>query len=211
MGSRDGTSSQDPLETSRVNALDSEALHGGRPSTRPVSFQGKGWVSNGNKATTPTDPPLYRTGVPPTNQSKTARRVGFQGTRNHHQATRTGRLETTPVRRPRVGQRAMALSTPTLTPILVPWASPWNYKRGSPGADSGGHQSGNTTLIRSRTSILQTTLVFTPVQARRCKIIQTLSPPLDVGPSLARTKINSCVFLHHHLGKGARIQIHSLV
>ena len=110
------------------------------------------------------------------NQSKTARRAGFQGTRNHHQATRTGRLETTPVRRPRVGPRAMPLSTPTLTPIFVPWASPWNYKRGSPRADSGGDQPDNTTLIRSRTSILHTTLVFTPVQALRCKIIQTLPP-----------------------------------
>ena len=28
-------------------------------------------------------------------------------------------------------------------------------------------------------------------------------PPLDVGPSLARTRINPCVFLHHHLGKGS--------
>jgi len=144
------------------------------------------------------------------NQSKTVRKAGFQGTRNHHQATRTGRLETTPVRRPRVGQRAMPLSTPTLTPILVPWASSWNYKRGSPGADSRGQQLGNTTLIRSRTSILHTTLVFTPVQALRCKIIQTLSPPLDVGPSLARTRINPCVFLHHHQGKGS-MHINSLV
>ena len=175
-GSRDGTSNQDPLETPRFNALGSKALHDGRPLTRSISFQGKGWASNGNRATTPTDPPLYHTGVLPTNQSKTARRAGFQGTRNHHQANQTGRLETTPVRRPRVGQRAMPLSTPTLTPILVPWASPWNYKRGSPGADSKGQQSGNTTLIRSRTCILQTTLIFTPVQALRYKIIQTLSP-----------------------------------
>jgi len=128
---------QDPLKTPRVNALDSETLHDGRPSTRPVSFQGKGWTLNGNKATTPMDPPLYRTGVPPMNQSKTARRAGFQGTRNHHQATRTGRLETTLVRRPRVGQCTMPLSTPTLTPLLVPLASPWNYKRGSPGAETG--------------------------------------------------------------------------
>ena len=28
-------------------------------------------------------------------------------------------------------------------------------------------------------------------------------PPLDVGPSLARTRINLCVFSHHHLGKGS--------
>ena len=136
-------------------------------------------MSNGNKATTAMDPPLYRTCVPPMNQSKTARRGGFQGTRNHHQATRTGCLETTPVRRLRVGLRAMPLSTPTLSPILVPWPSSWNYKRGTPGADSVGHQlydTRNTTPICSRTSILHTTLVFTPVQALRCKIIQTLSP-----------------------------------
>jgi len=36
----------------------------------------------------------------------------------------------------------------------------------------------------------------------------TNSPtPLDVGPSLAQTRINLCVFLHHHMGKGARIQV----
>jgi len=34
----------------------------------------------------------------------------------------------------------------------------------------------NITLIRSRTPTLHTTLVFTPVQAPSCKIIQTLSP-----------------------------------
>ena len=37
---------QDPLETSKVNALDSKALRGVRPSTRHVSFLGKGWASN---------------------------------------------------------------------------------------------------------------------------------------------------------------------
>jgi len=52
-GSRDGTSSQDPLETSKANALDSMALHDVRPSTRHVSFLGKGWTSNVNTATTP--------------------------------------------------------------------------------------------------------------------------------------------------------------
>jgi len=113
-------SNQDPLDTSKVNALDSEALHGVRPSTRRVSFLGRGWVSNDNTATTPTCLPLYRTSVRPMNQSKTAHRAGYRGTRNHHQAIKTGRLETTPVRRPRVGPRAIPLSTPTLTPILVP-------------------------------------------------------------------------------------------
>ena len=48
------TSNQDPLEMSMVNALDSKALHGVRPSTTHVSFLGKGWASNDNTATTPT-------------------------------------------------------------------------------------------------------------------------------------------------------------
>jgi len=158
-------------------------------------------------------------------QSKTAYRAGYRGTCNHRQAIKTGRLEATPVRRPRVGQRAIPLSTPTLTPILVPWASPWNYKRENPRRDKTRNTPSRntpqhhptrhkTTLIRSRTSILHPssyTLVFTPVQALRCKIIQTLPPLLDVGPSLAQTRINPCVFLHHHLEKGARIQIYSLV
>ena len=56
-GSRDGTSNQDPLETSKVNALDSKALYGVRPSTRHDSFLGKGWVSCDNTATTPTYQP----------------------------------------------------------------------------------------------------------------------------------------------------------
>ena len=136
-GSGDGTSNQDRLETSKVNALDNKALHGVRLSTRHVSFLGKGWASTDNTATTPTYQPPRRTGVQQISQSKTAHRAGYRGTRIHHQATRTGRLETTPVRRPRVGPRAIPLSTPTLTPILVPWASHWNYKRGSPGANRG--------------------------------------------------------------------------
>jgi len=122
--SRDGTSNQDPLETTKVSAPDIRALQGVRPSTRHVPFLGKGWVSIDNSTTTPTYPPLHRTGVQVVNQSKTARRAGYRGTRNHHQVTRTGWLETTPVRRPRVGPRAMPLSIPILTPILVPWASP---------------------------------------------------------------------------------------
>jgi len=132
-GSGDGTSNKDP--TTKVSAPDIRSLQGVQPSTRHVPFLGKGWVSTDNSATTPTHPPLYRTGVQPVNQSKAAHRAGYRGMRNHHQATRTGRLESMPVRRPRVGPRAMPLSTPILTPILVPWASPWNYKRGSPGAN----------------------------------------------------------------------------
>ena len=46
-----GTSNQDPLETSKVSALASKALHGDRPSTRHVSFLGKGWASNDNTTT----------------------------------------------------------------------------------------------------------------------------------------------------------------
>ena len=46
------------------------------------------------------------------------------------------------------------------------------------------------------------TPVFTPVQALRCKIIQTRLPPLDVGPSLALTMINLCVFSCITIWKG---------
>jgi hypothetical protein len=42
--------------------------------------------------------------------------------------------------------------------------------------------------------------LVTPTQALRCKEIQYFSPPLDAGPSFARTRINPRVFsLHHHL------------
>ena len=138
------------------------------------------------------------------NRPRTVRRAGYRGTRNHHQATGTRRLETTLVRRPRVGQRAIPLSTPARVPIHVPYVSPWNYKRGGPGADTkNARQHHRThkpyTVERFHSYSIHTTLVFTPVQALRCKIIQTLPPPLDVGPSLARTRINLCVFLHHHL------------
>jgi len=51
-GSRDGKSSQDPLETPKVNTLDSKALHSVRPSTGHVSFLGKGWTSTDGTATT---------------------------------------------------------------------------------------------------------------------------------------------------------------
>ena len=135
MGSRDGTSSQDPLEAPKVNALDSKTLHVVQPSTRPISFLGKGWASTDGTATTLTYQPPRRTGVPRTNLPETAYGAGYKGTCDDHQAIRTGRLETTPVRRPRVGQRAMLLSTPTLTPTHVPWVSPWCYKRKDPGID----------------------------------------------------------------------------
>jgi len=95
-------------------------LHGVRPSTRPISFQGKGWASTDGTATTLTYQPPRRTGMPRTNRPETAYGAGYKGMRDHHQAIRTGRLETTPVRRPRVGQRAMPLSTPSLSPIHVP-------------------------------------------------------------------------------------------
>jgi hypothetical protein len=55
--SRNGTSNQDPLETSKVNALDSKARHDIRPSTRHASFLGKGWASTDDIATTPTYQP----------------------------------------------------------------------------------------------------------------------------------------------------------
>jgi len=49
-----GTSNQDPLETPKVSALASEALHGIRPSSRQVSFLGKGRATSDNTSTTPT-------------------------------------------------------------------------------------------------------------------------------------------------------------
>jgi hypothetical protein len=45
--------------------------------------------------------------------------------------------------------------------------------------------------------------LVTPTQAPRCKEIQNTLPPLDVGPSSARARINPRVFsLHHHPGLG---------
>jgi len=128
-GNKDGTSNRDPLETSKVSAPDNSTLHGVRPSTEQGSILGTSWASTDNTTTTPPDLPPYRTSVRPLNQHKTARRANCRGTRNHHQAIKTGRLEAMPVRKPRVGQRSMLLSTPTLTPIHVPWVSPWSYKR----------------------------------------------------------------------------------
>jgi hypothetical protein len=55
--------------------------------------------------------------------------------------------------------------------------------------------------LRLGLGALSRTLV-TPTRALRCKEIQTSSPPLDVRPSFARTRINPHVFsLHHHPGK----------
>ena len=60
----------------------------------------------------------------------------------------------------------------------------------------------NSYVVEQPYSIaVHTTPVFTPVQALRCKIIQTL-PPLDVGPSLTRTRINLCVFSCITIWKG---------
>ena len=115
-----GTSNQDPLETPKVSALASEALHGIRPSSRHVSFLGKGQVTSDSTSTTPTQMLPRRTSMQQINHPRTAHRAGYRGTRNHHEATKTRWLETTPIRRPRVGQRAIPLSTPTLTPIHVP-------------------------------------------------------------------------------------------
>jgi len=52
-----GTSNQDPLETSKVSAWASKALHGHQPSTRHISFLGKGWASNDDTTAAPTYPP----------------------------------------------------------------------------------------------------------------------------------------------------------
>ena len=131
-GSRDGTSSQDPLETPKVKTLDSKAPYGVRPSTRRAPFLRKGWASTDGTAAAPTFQPPWRTDVRRINRPEAAYEAGYEGTRDHHQAIRTGQLKTTPVRRPRVGQRAMPLSTPSLSPTHVPWTSPWNYKRRDP-------------------------------------------------------------------------------
>jgi len=56
-------SNQDPLETAQVSALASRALHDVRPSTRHVSFLGKGWASKDSTTTTPTHLAPLRTGV----------------------------------------------------------------------------------------------------------------------------------------------------
>jgi len=130
-------SNRNPLKITKVSAPDIRALHGVRPSTRCSHFLGTSWASTDNTATTPPGLQPYRTGMRPVNQPEAARGAGYRGTRDHHQATKTGRLEATPVRRPRVGQRSMLLSTPTLTPIYVPWVSPWCYKRKDSGIDRG--------------------------------------------------------------------------
>ena len=56
-GNKDGTSNRDPLETPKVSAPDISTLHGVRPSTRPISFIGKGWASTDGTATTLTYQP----------------------------------------------------------------------------------------------------------------------------------------------------------
>jgi hypothetical protein len=174
-GNKDGTSNRDPLEISRVSAPDISTLHGVRPSTGQGPFLRTSWASTDYISTTAPDLPPCRTGVRTANQSKTARRAECRGTRNHHQAIKMGRLEAMPVRKPRVGQRSMLLSTPILTPIHVPWDSPWNYKRRDSGIE---HTTPHHARLRSYAveHTYHTTPVFTPVQALRCKIIQTLSP-----------------------------------
>jgi len=138
-GNRDGTSNRCSLEATKVSAPGNRALHGVRPSTTHGSFLKTSWASTDNTTTTPPDLPPCHTSVRPLNQPKTVRRAGCRGTRNHYQATKMGRLEATPVRKPQVGQRSMLLSTPTLTPIHVPWVSPWCYKRKDSGIDRQQH------------------------------------------------------------------------
>jgi len=134
-----------------------------------------------------------------TNRSKTAYRAGYKGTRNHHQATRTGRLETTPVRKPRVGQRAMPLSICHL----------YMYPRSLLGTIKGETREwtrqANKATQRSYTVELPYSIprLYSPLYKHLGAKKYKLSPLLDVGPSLARTRINPCVFLHHHLRKGS--------
>ena len=111
---------QSPLETPKVSALDNQALYGARPSSWHISFLEKGQASSDSTSTTLMQMQSQRTSMQQINQPRTARRAGYQGMRDHHQATMMGRLEATPVRRPRVGQRAIPLPIPTLTPIHVP-------------------------------------------------------------------------------------------
>ena len=95
-----GTLIKTPLEMPKVSAMASEALHGTRPSSRHVSFLGKGRATSDSTSTTPTQLLPLRTSVQQINQSRTAHRAGYRGTRNHHQGTKTRWLETTPIRRP---------------------------------------------------------------------------------------------------------------
>jgi len=55
---------------------------------------------------------------------------------------------------------------------------------------------------RTHSIPIHTTLVFTPVQALRCRIIQTLLP-LDVGPSLAPNQDKSLCLFASPSGKGS--------
>jgi hypothetical protein len=119
-GNKDGTSNRDPLETPKVSAPDIDTSYGVRPSTSPGSFLETSRASTDHAVTAPPDLPPSHISVHPPNQSKTARRAECRGTRDHHQAIKTGRLEVMPVRKPRVGQRSMLLSTPIPTPIHVP-------------------------------------------------------------------------------------------
>ena len=119
-GNKDGTSNRDPLETPKVSAPDIDTSYSARPSTSPRSFLETSRASTDHAVTAPPDLPPSHVSVHPSNQSKTARRAECRGTRDHHQAIKTGRLEVMPVRKPRVGQRSMLLSTPILTPIHVP-------------------------------------------------------------------------------------------
>ena len=119
-GNKDETSNRDPLETPKVSAPDIDTSYGVRPSTSPGSFLETSRASTHHIVTAPPDLPPSHVSVHPSNQSKTARRAECRGTRDHHQAIKTGRLEVMSVRKPRVGQRSMLLSTPIPTPIHVP-------------------------------------------------------------------------------------------
>jgi hypothetical protein len=93
-------------------------------------------------------------------------------------------------------------------------ASSWPYKREGRGLYEGGRIRKNKSSPHRRRSTSQAisfvlslsktwdqlslSQLVTPTQALRCKKIQ-YSPPLDVGPSFARTRITPRVFsLHHH-------------
>ena len=140
-GNKDGTSNRDPLETPKVSAPDISILHGVRPSTKQGPFLGTSWASTNFITATPSGPPPSRTSMRPQNQHKAAGKAKRRSTRNHHRAIKMGRLEAMPVRKPRVGQRSMRLSTPTLTSTHVPWVSPWSYKRRDSGIEQGDHDT----------------------------------------------------------------------
>ena len=141
---KDGTSNQDLLEISRVSAPDTSVLHGIRPSTEQSPYPGTSWASTKHHHS-------YADGsgtIPYKHATSGLAQGGWQGRTQKHAwsspSYQDGTARGHAVRKPRVGQRSMRLSIPTLTSMNVPCVSPWSYKR----RDSGTQHK--TTLIRRR-------------------------------------------------------------